>query len=241
MKKILPFLSIIVGSLALGLGSCKPESGKIEPENKVEDSVAKAIDNYLPSTAGSWWLYNSSLGDQYKREATGRDTLKADLLMKFFTYTAMSTMDDDPEYFGRFDESKYFTLFTFDSSTTEANYIPLVVMKDEPFVGMEWLNEGEVAVDGYGTVQMNATCKIESLTDVVVTDDTTFTNVVKMKATLKAKASALSWVNCGTITYWFVKQVGIVQQDFNIELKVLGVSLYEKIHLDVLTDYHIEH
>lgn len=241
MKKFIQLLSIIACSLALGFSSCNPESKNIEPENNVEDSIPKSIDNYLPATGGSWWLYNSSLGDQFKREATGRDTLKADLLMKFFTYTAMSTMDDDPEYFGRFDESKYFTLFTFDSSTTEANYIPLVVMKDEPFVGMEWLNEGEVAVDGYGTVQMNATCKIESLSDVVVTDDTTFTNVVKMKATLKARILGLDWVNCGTITYWFVKQVGIVQQDFNIELKMVGVTLYEKIHLDVLTDYHIEH
>lgn len=241
MKKIIPLVVVIFAALAFGLSSCNPSSDNITPDNHIEDSIPKIIDNYLPSTAGSWWLYNSSLGDQFKREATGIDTLKSDLLMKFFTYTKLSTMDDDPEFFNRFDDSKYFTLFTFDSTEADANYIPLVVMKEDPYVGMEWLNEGSVMVDGYGMVDMNAICKIESLSDVVVTDDTTFNNVVKMKATLKAKVAGISWVNCGTITYWFVKQVGIVQQDYNIELKLMGITLYEKIHLDVLTDYHIQY
>lgn len=238
-KNLAVFSSVCLGALLL-LNACS-KSSKMDPENNIENpTTASSIDNYLPSTPGTWWLYNSSTGEQFKREATGIDTVVAGLTMKFFTNTKLATLDTDPEFFNRFDDNKYFTLFTFDSTAETANYIPLVVMKDNPYVGMEWLNEGFIDVDGYGTVEMNAICSIESLTDVVVLDDTTFNNAVRMKANLKAKAPGLSWIDCGSITYWFVKTVGIVQQDFNIELKVLGVSLYKKNHLDVLKEFHIE-
>lgn len=238
MKKLLSILGIISAS-AWFMTSCEPP--RVDPENEVTDSIPKSIDNYLPATAGSWWLYNTSLGDQYKRSATGTDTMKGGLKMKYFTYTNMTSLDENPEYFNRFDEVNYYTLFTFDSAASDASYIPLVVMKDDPYVGMSWENMSAIIDDTYGEIEMKATCKVESLTDVIEIDDTTFTNVIKMKAKLEGTTSFISgWKDCGYITFWFVKRVGIVQQDYNIKISLAGATLFEKVHLDVLKAYHIE-
>lgn len=237
-KSLLTISAILAVVFSMSIFSCKPEDDT-DKDNDVKDSIPTSIDNYLPTTTGSWWLYNSSTGKQYKRESTGKDSLRGGLTMKYFTYTDLSISDPNPEYFNRFDGDKYYTLFTLDSSTVDPTYIPIIIMKDDPTVGMSWVNEGTSSTAGYGDVTMRLTFTVESLTETIATDDSTFTNAIKVKGVLKGKNAVTTWVDCGTITYWFVKRVGMVQQDYNIELKMAGITLYQDIHLDVLKNYNI--
>lgn len=231
MKKF-GFYILLSGLALASFNSCKD---KKKPDNIIDDPIPASIDNYLPATAGSWWLYNSTDGNQYKRVATGTDSVKAGLTFEYFTFTNQTSLNQDPEYFNRFDGKNYFTLLTFDSSTTDATYIKLLIMKDDPYVGMEWLNEGVTSSD-FGEVTMRASCKIESTTDIVETDDSTFTNAIRMKATLEGRTATIPTVPCGTITFWFVKRIGIVKQDYNIGLPL---GLYTNRHIEVLKASHI--
>lgn len=245
MKQFSFAVSLFALLFSISLFSCKKEDNNNnpdkDPDNNIVDSIPQSIDNYLPTTEGSWWLYNSSLGKQFKRESTGLDTFRGGLTMKYFIFTDLAEDDPNPEYFNRFDDNKYFSLFTLDSSIVDPTYIPIIIMKDNPTVGMTWINEGSSSTGGFGTVLVQMSCTVESLTEKVVLDDTTFNNAIKVKGLLKAKNAATTWVDCGSITFWFVKRVGVVQQDYNVSLSLAGITLYEKIHLDVLKSYHIEY
>lgn len=221
-----------ISLFTLSLTSCKEKKG----DNEIEDGTAGIIDNYLPTTEGSWWLFNSTnpASSQYKREATGIDSLQDGLRFRYFTYTPLSTMDADPEYFGKFDGTDYYTLFNF-GTPAEPKYFRAIVMKDDPFVGMSWVNTGSINY-GIVNVDMEVTCQILTLTDAITTADTTFTNAIKLHGKLRAKTSVIPWGTYGTVYFWFVPNVGIVKQEFDISLPA---GLYTKKHIDELVEYHI--
>lgn len=238
MKK--GFLSVLLLTLSLGLlYSCKDEPA---PDNKIEDDTALDIGDFLPTKAGSWWLYNSTLPDQYLREATGIDTMKAGYNFKLYTYKPVSTGDKDPEYFGKFDGKDYYTLFTFDS--LEANYFKVIILRDSTFVGDTWVNSGVMPYETSvisGEVDIKVYCEVKSLNHTIHTPDSTFNNVIMMQGRLTGTTALIPGeIDCGTITYYFVKGVGVVSQTFDIEIKVLGIKFFEKKHSETLADYHIE-
>lgn len=215
------------------LFSCKKRDG----DNDVDDPTPGTIDTYLPTTAGSWWLYeNESSYEQYKREATGIDSLKAGLVFKYFTFTPMATMDANPEFYGKFDGTDYYTLFDFTGDGSQ--YFKAIVMKDDPYVGMSWLNTDEIPYS-LGSVKVEVNCEIQSTTEVITTGGTTFNNVIKMKGKMRARVSAIPWTDCGDVTFWFAPEVGIVKQDYNIRIRLMSVTLYENIHVDNLKSYYI--
>lgn len=237
MKKILNLLFIF--SIGILLYSCKND---VKPDNEIEDETPLDIADFMPTSAGSWWLYNSTLPDQFLREATGIDTLKSGYMFKLFTYKALSTGDKDPEYFGKFDGKDYYTLFTFDS--VEANYFKVIILRDSAKVGDKWVNTGVMPYDAglfSGEVDIKVNCEVLSTTDVIYSEDTTFTNVIKMQGKLTGTTAAIPGdIDCGTITYYFVKGIGVVSQNFDIEIKVGPVSFFKKKHSETLADWHIE-
>lgn len=239
MKKHFSTFLVLVLSVFL-ITSCKDKVP--DGDNDPKDETPLDIGDFLPTKEGSWWLYNSTLPDQYLRKSTGKDTLKSGLMFKLFTYEAVSVGDKDAEYFGKFDGKDYYTLFTFDS--VDANFFKVIILRDSCKVGDTWTNTGKMpytAAGISGEVDIIVKCEIQSITDTYSMTDTTFNNVIKMHAKLSGTTAILpSTIDCGSVTYYFAKGIGVVRQEFDIKISLLGIKLFEKKHTETLFDYHIE-
>lgn len=208
--------------------SCKKKG-----DNQQLNSDNQVSVDFMSTKEGSWWQYNSSDGNQYKRAATGRDSFKAGLTYNYYESTDLNSGHITPEYFGK-NNDKY--LMLVDLSGTESNYMAAVLSKDNPVVGETFENTGSFTISGF-PIDTKIEGEITAVNLTMTVNNNTFNNVVEVTNTLKAKPTATPlFTNCGTVTLWYSYGVGVLKEDFDIHI----LSLYNRHYTDSLIDYHIE-
>jgi hypothetical protein len=223
MKHILA----VVAASAVLLYSCK------KGDNEKLDDNNNTVSDYMPTKAGSWWLYGSNDGSITRRVATGKDSLKEGKVYNYYENTDTATLYFKPEYFGK-NGDKFLMLVDLDGSAT--NYMAVVVNKDNAVLGDTWSNTGNISYSGM-SFNLLAEGEVTGVGQTLVINGHTYTDVLELNNKLKAKP-VLSpiYSDCGTAKAWFKKGVGIIKADYDIHIS----SFYSKQYTDSLLDYHFE-
>lgn len=206
------------------VSSCK-KSGV----NQNLDPNAQKDYDFMSTKSGSYWKYGSRSGVTYTRYARGKDTVKNGLKYSYFERidTAAHLL---PEYFGK-NNQYYITLIDLDGA--ETTYLPYVFWKDSAKTGDSWDNTGQV----YHPLAGNVDALIESDQSEdglsMTIGSKTYTNVVHVHSDIKV---TLLSTRIGTMDIWFVKGLGVLREEFNIDI----FGAYTQSHTDSLIDYHIE-
>jgi len=206
--------------------SCK--KGDNEKLGDTNDQVS----SFMSTKQGSWWLYHGKSNTFSLREATGKDSMKMGLSYNYYTLTDTFLNTTIPEYFGK-NNGMFIMLVDLDGSQT--NYMNVVVCKENAKVGDTWQNTGDITYSGI---------KFDLLTEgeVIATGETItvagkeYKDVATLKSKLKGKIHLTpTYVNCGDVTMWYAKDVGIIKSNFDISIS----SFYSNKYQDSLIDYHI--
>ncbi len=213
MKKILySFIAFL-----LMLGGCKKN-----------DSGGSSTENYFPSTAGSNWTYKITTGGTasttVKYTVSNRDTTAATR-----SYKVIEGNNGTNQYYNK-TNSDYYNFRTLNGQGLE-----LLFLKDDKEVNGTW-NTSQILTGLTGlpggitsaTVNIVYTVKEKGSTKVV--SGTTYSNVIKVEATLSAAASILT-LPLGTAEFYFAKNIGIVESKILLSNSTLGFSLDEKYEL----------
>ncbi|XZF13711.1 hypothetical protein ACTHGU_18170 [Chitinophagaceae bacterium MMS25-I14] len=204
---------------------------------KVGDNVNlnpsnQTANDYMPTTAGSWWLYGAVDGTVIKRHATGKDSVKNGLLFSYYESVDTNSGYITPEYFGK-NGDMYDMLIDLDGGQT--NYMTIIVQRDSLYTGQSWDNTGSISYSGIN-FDLLAESHVVSLNGTYASNGKTYNNVVFITNNLKAKPSiAPLYSNCGTIDMWFVKGVGIVKEKMNVSI----AGQFSKYYEDSLLDYSV--
>lgn len=212
--------------------ACKKKDGA----NKHLDPNQQEVSNYMSTKPGSWWLFGARNGDVTQRIATGKDSVKNGLLFSYFE--KMDTTSESnaitPEYFGK-NGINYVSLFDMDGGKT--NYITLVFLQDDK---TEWENTDDYNYQGT-KVNLWVKSKIEFADGTLTLGGKTYDKVTKVHHELKGKIQLMpNYIDAGTLDVWFAKGIGIIMEDVNVKITVLGNTYAEKKHTDSLLSYHIE-
>jgi hypothetical protein len=219
-------ITIAVAGAALLLTSCrkKGDNEHLEDENKP---------SFMSSQAGSWWMYGSNEATVTKRVATGLDSMMMGLQFDYYEKTDTNTQYVTAEYFAINGEN-YLMLLDLDGSQT--HYMNVIINKDNAVQGATWDNTGSVQYSGINFTLKTEGTVIETGATMTV-NGITYTDVTTTKNVLKGKPSiSPSFVNCGSVTMSFAKDVGIIKSDFDISI----LGYYTRQYQDSLLAYHIE-
>lgn len=209
--------------------ACKKKDGV----NKHLDPNQQEGSNYMSTTPGSWWLFGARNGDVTKRVATGRDTVKNGLKFSYFEKIDTNTAYIAPEYFGK-NGINYVSLFDMDGG--QNNYVTLVFLQDDH---TSWENTEDYTYEG---IKMNLWVKSSiAFSDGSLTlGGATYDKVTKVHHELKGKPQMMaSYIDIGTLDVWFAKGIGIIMEDVNVNISLLGTTYVEMKHTDSLLSYHI--
>lgn len=226
------FLLIVCG--AVTITACRKKEGinqNLDPNKQTET-------NYMSTKSGSWWLFGARNGDITKRMATGKDTVKNGLKFDYFELLDTNKKFITPEYFGK-NENKYVSLYDLDGAQT--NYVTLVFLLDSVKTGSSWENTQNYKYSSYN-INMLVQSRVDFIDGTLALGDTVYNKVTKVHHDLKGKLPPLvpAYIGVGTLDVWFAQGIGIIKQDVNVDINVLGSSLLTKKHTDSLLDYHIE-
>lgn len=225
--KYLNRTAAVLGLLSLVFYSCKKGANEKLEENN------DPVSGYMSTKAGTWWLYGSTDGTITRRIATGIDSFKLDRIYNYYETTDTVSQHKTPEYFAK-NADKFLMLIDLDGSQT--NYMNVVVQKDDPQVGDNWSNTGDITYTGL-KFDLLAEGEIVSINGVMNMNGHTYTDVVEVNNELKAKPHLFpTYTDCGTVRMWFKKGIGILKADYDIEIS----SFFSKQYTDSLLDYHIE-
>lgn len=219
------FVLFIAGALFIGaISSCKKEG-----VNQNLDPNAQKKYDFMSVKKGSYWKYGSRNGVTYTRYALEKDSIKNGLTYSYFERTD-SIGNVLPEYFGK-NNQYYITLIDLDGGKT--NYLPYVFWKDSAVRGTTWNNTGQIYYEVTGNVDglIESVQSEDSLTMTI--GSKTYTNVVHVHSDLKA---TLINAKIGTIDIWFVKGLGMLREEFNVNI----FGAYQQSHTDSLLEYHIQ-
>lgn len=215
-------LSLLTGVLAAG--SCKKEgvNQNLDPKNQTQ------VD-FMPTKAGSYWKYGSRDGVNYTRYARGRDTVRNG---KTFSYYERQDAGGNllPEYFGK--NSGYYVMLV-DLDGSKSNYLEYVFWKDSSRLNDQWNNTGEVSEPTFGKIAVLIESKEVENGLTMSWGGNTYENVVHVHS--DGKVTALN-LKVATFDFWFVRGMGVVRQETNIDI----AGLYKISHTDSLIDHHIE-
>lgn len=223
----------IMKSLAMALFACvlfgAVSSCRKEGVNQNLDPNAQKTYDFMSVKSGSYWKYGSRSGIAYTRYARSRDSIKNGLTYSYFERTD-SIGNVLPEYFGK-NNQYYITLIDMDGGQT--TYLPYVFWKDSATKGTTWDNTGKVyyALTGDVDVLIESSQAEDGLTMVI--GSKTYNNVVHVHSDLKV---TLLNTKVGTVDIWFVKGLGMLREEFNVDI----FGAYKQSHTDSLLDYHIE-
>jgi hypothetical protein len=185
--------------------------------------------DFMSIKAGSWWRYGVRNGVTVKRFARGKDSVKMGLTYQYFERQDESNGSFQPEYFAK-NENKYLTLVDLDG--TETNYVNYLFYKDGAVRGNSWTNTGVVnSPIGNVNVRIETGVAETDLTMNIGTQD--FTNTVHVHSDMKGGPFNTA---LGTLDIWFVKGLGILREELNVDIP----GQYTTRHVDSLLDYHIE-
>lgn len=212
--------------------ACKKKDGA----NKHLDPNQQEGSNYMSVIPGSWWLFGARNGDITKRVATGEEREKNGLKFSYFEKidTTSESNAVTPEYFGK-NGINYVSLFDLDGGQT--NYITLVFLQDDK---TEWENTDDYSYQGT-KVNLWVKSKVEFENGTLTLGGTTYDKVTKVHHELKGKVQLMpNYIDAGTLDVWFAKGIGIIMEDVNVNITILGTTYVEKKHADSLLSYHIE-
>ena len=209
------------------MAACKKKG-----DNQNLEDTNTPVSDYMSTKAGSWWLYSTDDGHYVKRVATGKDSLKMDLVFNYYEATDSSTGHVTPEYFGK-NGDKYLMLIDIDGN--ETNYLQAIIQKDNAQVGDTWTNTASVSYSGI-SFDLLTEGEVISVNGTLMLNGHLYSQVTEVKNTLKGKLSSTPvYTNCGTVTMWFVKGIGVLRSNFDINI----LSFYQKHYEHSLVDYHI--
>lgn len=228
MKICISYITIIIAATtAVLLPSCKKGA------NEHLDEHNNPVSDYMPTKAGSWWLYGSNDGSITRRVATGRDSVKLDRSYNYYENTDTVTQYFKPEYFGK-NGDNFLMLVDLDGSATQ--YMNVVVNKDNAQIGDTWDNTGDMTYSGI-TFNLMAEGEVTAVGTTMTINGHTYSDVIEINNKLKAKpVISPVYTDCGTAKAWFKKGVGIIKADYDIHLS----SFLSKQYTDSLLDYYIE-
>lgn len=225
MKKIFPIALAI--SAIFFFNACK-DKGDNNPDNPNNQGVG----NYLPTAVGNWWLYRASDGTIFRRYYTGRDTM-----VDNFNYNLFEQIDTNSgtilkEYYARF-EGNYYTLLKIDNSGN--SLVKAIVLNGDPKVGDNWTNTGSFTYGG-----INIPVKIEgsvtSISGVDTINGNVITDIIEVSSILYGKLLPTHYTNCGTIKMRFKKELGIIGEEYNIDVS----GFFSKYYSNELINYHLQ-
>lgn len=209
--------------------ACKKKEG----DNVNLDPNKQVWYDFMSSKTGSYWRYASRDGMLWNRHAREKDTMMLGKKYRYYERKDDASSGFDPEYFGK-NEDRYLTLIDLDGS--RSNYIDYVYWRDGAKKGISYSNTGQVN-SPVGKVDI----LIESY---VAADDLTFThgnnvfnNVIHAHSDITGSAGLLlPNIKIGTLDVWFVKGIGIIREEANIDI----LGQYKQRHIDSLIEYRIE-
>jgi len=228
VKQILTYLL----SCTVLLVACKKEIG----ENQKLDPKDQRKYDLMTNEIGSWWLYGGSDSSVSIRSATGRDSTVKSLFFSYYERidTTSAMKDIIPEFFGK-NKNSYVTLIDIDGKYEQ--FVTVIFFKDSVGPGESWVN-----TDKYKYASMNLTfdIKVESkLVDtggVMTINGHTYTGIMRVYNNLTGKPNfSTNFTPVGTLEVWFVKGVGIIKQDLNVDI----LGQLKKTYRDSLLDYHL--
>ncbi|MFT4062605.1 MAG: hypothetical protein QM642_09650 [Edaphocola sp.] len=226
MKK-LTFLAASAATLLFAAACTK------DGDNKNLDDDNDSVEDYMSTTAGSWWLYGSTDGSITRRVATGKDSLKLNREYNYYENTDTVTLYFKPEYFAK-NGSYFLTLVDLDGSAT--NYMEVIVSKDSAVQGDEFTNTGDITYSGV-PIDLKAEGTVTATGLTMTIGSHTYTDVMQITNALKAKLSVSPiWTDCGTTTAWFKRGVGIIKTNYDVHI----LTFFNQNYTDSLLDYHIE-
>jgi len=222
------FTLFLTAGMLLFAASCKKgDNHKLDPDDQVP------VD-YMSTQPGSWWLYASNEDDVvYRRMATGLDSVKDGFTYNYYESYDTVYQRTTPEYFGKNGDKFLMLIDLFDD---QQQYVTVVLSKDDPVVGDNWINTESFTYSGIA-LAAKFECEVVATGLSMTINGKHYNNIVQLKNELKARPSISPiFANCGTVMIWYSKGIGIIKRNFDINI----LSLYKRQYTDSLIDYHIE-
>ncbi|MFY7879751.1 MAG: hypothetical protein ACOVP6_06750 [Lacibacter sp.] len=198
--------------------------------------------DYMPMTTGSEWNYAVSTNgapSTYKLTATAKDTL----FSNGRTYKVFTNSSGPNEYYFR-NGSEYYRYTTLPGLTDQSFELKYLV--DNLNVGATWVETKSVDVDlsslmipgvGTETLPIQITFKIEEKGISHTVDAKTYSDVIRVSATLKITDSPFGEIvpSPNNINYYFAKGIGMVHNTIVFGVALAGIDVNSETKLTSYT------
>lgn len=205
-------------------------------DNQKLEGPNESIAELMSANEGSYWVYGSNEGSVTVRYSTGRDTVMLDNSYDYYEKTDTTTGFVTPEFFGK--NGDYF-LMLVDMDGSMTDYMNVIVNKSGAKAGDTWTNTADKT---YASIpfKLKTEGKIISTGGTYTINGTTYNHVTVAENKLGVKVTGQPvYTNCGSIKMWFAAGVGNIKSEFDLNIKVLTISLYSRYYTDSLLEYHI--
>lgn len=222
------YLFIVAIIFIVFVAACKKKDG----DNVNLDPNKQEWYDFMSSKTGSYWRYASRDGSLWNRHAREMDTMLLGKKYRYYERKDDASSGYDPEYFGK-NNSLYLTLIDLDGS--RSNYIDYVYWRDSAKKGDAYSNTGDVnSPVGKVHIEINTYVAEDNLT--MTHGNLVFQHVTHAHSDIKGTAGILlPNVKVGTLDVWFVKGIGIIREEANINI----LGQYKNQYMDSLIEYKI--
>lgn len=230
MQRSRPYLQLSVLvflGLLLFVSSCrkKGDNEKLTGENTSANTI-------MPTDSGSWWLMKDNSNNISITTATGRDTFIANNVYDYFEMKDTNTHDITPYFYAKHDPY-YLSLVDI---TSNGDYVPMIISTVNPQPGDTWTNTAQMTYMSI-PIDIKMEGSVTTTTGSLTINGHTYENVIETLNTLKAKPSVSpAWINAGTLHMYFVKGIGIIENDLNVNV----AGFFQTQISQQLLDYHIQ-
>jgi hypothetical protein len=200
---------------------------------KNDSGSGTTADTYLPTTVGSNWTYKMVTAGGTPTTGTFTVSTK-DTSANNRTYKVVNGSTGSNQYYSK-NAGDYYTLRAVGTSALE-----LLILKDNLDVNGNW-NTSQVLSGltglpaGITSVTVNTNYKIEIKGGSRVVNNTTYTNVIKVRADLIAAVPIAGNLNFGYCEFYFSKNIGIIESNIQIANTTAGVNINELYTLQSYT------
>jgi hypothetical protein len=229
MRQLLSCFALVLFMLS----SCKKEIG----ENQKLDPKDQKKYDLMTNVRGSWWLYGGSDSTVTILTASGRDSTVKGLFFSYYERvdTTSALKDIMPEFFGK-NTNRYITLMDLDG--TYSRWVTIIFYKDGVPVGEKWTNTDKLDYLGLA-FDIKTESSIVDTTGVMELNGRTYNKVIKIHHDFWGRVNIgfeSDYTDVGYLDVWFVKGIGIIKKDLNIDL----AGNFSKVYRDSLLNYHFQ-
>jgi hypothetical protein len=206
----------IIAAFSFVFSSCK------------KSSDANVAENYLPTTVGSNWTYKVTTAGTavttVKYTVSNRDTVA-----NARTYAVLTGSNGSSLYNAK-TGSDYFTF-----RAVAGQGLELLYLKDDKDINGTW-NTSQTLTGltglpgGITSANINIAYIVKEKGTTRTVSGTSYTNVVKVEATLSAAVAILT-LPLGTAEFYFSKNIGLIESKILINNATLGFNIDEKYEL----------